>query len=62
MSFAYWAIDINTKEKVNFMDSRYHEIGGIVEIKGRYVMIEDLAVENRQQDIDDMVAELHLYP
>ena len=46
MRFLYWATNIETKEKVNFIDEALFEEGQVIERPdGSKVVIDDLAVE-----------------
>lgn len=63
MRFCYWATDIETNEKVNFMDENLYEIGWVVtRPDGTNVRIDDLAVEDRQISVDELVEDWRLCP
>lgn len=61
--FLYWGIDVETKEKVNFIDENLYEVGWkVVTPQGQTVLIEDLAVEDRQVSVDELIEDWRLYP
>lgn len=56
MRFLYWATNIETGEKVNFIDENLYEEGFVVTMPdGSQVRIDDLAVEDRQVSVDELV-------
>lgn len=61
--FLYWGIDAETKEKVHFIDENLYEVGWkVVTPQGQTVLIEDLAVEDRQVSVDELIEDWRLYP
>lgn len=62
MRFCYWATDIETNEKVNFMDENLYKIGWVItRPDGTNVRIDDLAVEDRQISVDELVEDWRLH-
>lgn len=56
MRFLYWATNIETGEKVNFIDENLYEEGFVVTMPDdSQVRIDDLAVEDRQVSVDELV-------
>ena len=56
MRFLYWATNIETGEKVNFIDENLYEKGFVVTMPDcSQVRIDDLAVEGRQVSVDELV-------
>ena len=56
MRFLYWATNIETGEKVNFIDENLYEEGFVVTMPdGSQVRIDDLAVEDHQVSVDELV-------
>ena len=63
MRFCYWATDIETNEIVNLMDENLYELGrGVTRPDGTNVRIDDLAVEDRQISVDELVEDWRLRP
>lgn len=56
MRFLYWATNIETGEKVNFIDENLYDEGSeVTRPDGTVVHIDDLAVEGPQVSVDELV-------
>lgn len=56
MRFLYWATDVETNEKVNFIDENLYEIGWVItRPDGTNVRIDDIAAEPAQISVDELV-------